>query len=234
MEGDLVVAVGRDFLQIIVPGFARIDAQLLARLAGQKIPGALDIRGGERLAVVPFDPLAQREGQFGAFLVPRPVGGQIRDNRLQAGLRHVLLIHDQVVEDVHHRLLGGARRLLQDRHARRAVEMRQPQNPAAFLRTGRPGSRHCHQQCAGSDYVSNLSGHSRLTSHCTRRDVVDGYHGSGAKRYWEASIPLSPGGLRQVRDRGRSGCAPYLSKGGFGTQDGNYRSSQTSSMRQPL
>ena len=159
MKGDLVIAIGGHLPQITVPGFARVDAQLFARLAGQKIPGALDVGGSERLAVVPFDALAQRENQLGAFLVPRPAGRQIRDNRLQTGLRHVLLVHDQVVEDMHHRLLGGPRRFLEYRHARWAIEMRQPENPAAFLSLGRPGSRRCHQQSARSDYISNLSGH---------------------------------------------------------------------------
>src|SRR5207237_4894949 len=74
MKGDLVIAIGGHFPQITVPGFARVDAQLFARLAGQKIPGALDVGGSERLAVVPFDALAQRENQLGAFLVPRPSG----------------------------------------------------------------------------------------------------------------------------------------------------------------
>ena len=124
MEDDLVVAIGRHVLHIAVPRLARIDAQLLAGLAGQEIPGALDVRGSERLAVVPFHALAQREDQFGAFLVPRPAGGQVRHNRLHAGLRHILLVHDEVIEDVHHRLLGGAGRFFEDRHARRAVKMR--------------------------------------------------------------------------------------------------------------
>ncbi len=42
--------------------------------------------------------------------------------------------------------------------------------PPLFCACGRPGSRHCRQQSARSDYISNPSGHSRFTSHCTRRD----------------------------------------------------------------
>jgi hypothetical protein len=133
MEGDLIVAIGGHFLQVGVPRFARIDAQLLARFARQQVPGALDVRGSEGLAVVPFDALTQGEGQFGAFLVPRPARRQIGHDRLHAGLRHILLVHDEVVEDVHHRLLGRPRRFLEDRHAGRTVEMRQSEDTALLL-----------------------------------------------------------------------------------------------------
>src|SRR5262249_7193920 len=54
-ERDLMVTVGGDLFEVAVPGFARVDTQLLGRFAGDQIPGAFDIRGGERLAVVPFD-----------------------------------------------------------------------------------------------------------------------------------------------------------------------------------
>src|SRR5580692_10205563 len=67
-EGDLVVAVGRYFCEVAVPRLARIDPQLVVRFAEQQVPGAFDVRGGERLAVVPLDALAQREGQLGPVL----------------------------------------------------------------------------------------------------------------------------------------------------------------------
>ena len=60
MEGDLVVAVRGHPLEVPVPGLARIDAELFARLAGQQVKGARDVCGGERLAVVPSDAFAQR------------------------------------------------------------------------------------------------------------------------------------------------------------------------------
>ena len=40
---DLVVAVGHDLVEVAVPGLARVDAQLLARLALQQVPGAFDV-----------------------------------------------------------------------------------------------------------------------------------------------------------------------------------------------
>src|SRR5215470_20285306 len=55
-KGYLVVALWRHLLEIGIPRFAGINAQLLGRLAGQQIPGAFDVIGSERLAVVPFDP----------------------------------------------------------------------------------------------------------------------------------------------------------------------------------
>jgi len=46
-NADFVVAVTGYFHEIVVPGFPWIDAQLVVGFAGQKIPGALDILGGE-------------------------------------------------------------------------------------------------------------------------------------------------------------------------------------------
>src|SRR5262249_18031551 len=62
--------VGGHFIEVVVPRLARIETKPLPRLAGEQIPGALDILGGEGLAVVPFDPLAQWESQFGSVLAP--------------------------------------------------------------------------------------------------------------------------------------------------------------------
>jgi len=69
-EGDLIFAVDAYLIEVSVPGFARVEPQLLSRLAGQHVPGAFDILRRKGLAVVPFDAPAQREGQFGAVLAP--------------------------------------------------------------------------------------------------------------------------------------------------------------------
>src|SRR5712671_1561874 len=148
LEGHLVIAVRSHLFDVAVPGLARIDAKLLARLAGQKVPGALDVLGREGLAVVPFDALARREPQLGALLVPRPAGGQIRDDRLQAGLWHVLLVHDEVVENTHHRPLRRACRFFEDRHARRAVEVRESEDAPLPLGECRLSGEHCKNQRA--------------------------------------------------------------------------------------
>src|SRR5438874_736357 len=122
-ECHLVVAVGRHLVEVAVPGFTRVDAQLVTRAAEQQIPGAFDIGGGERFAVVPFDTLMQFEGQLAAaLLVPCPTRRKIRHDRLHAVLLHLLVVHDQVVEHSHrrtHREDGG---FLVDRHASGTVD----------------------------------------------------------------------------------------------------------------
>jgi hypothetical protein len=70
MEGDLVIAVRGDLYEVPIPGLTRIDAKLLARLAPQHIPGALDISGGEGFAVVPGNASTQSKPQVSALLIP--------------------------------------------------------------------------------------------------------------------------------------------------------------------
>src|SRR5204862_7761740 len=70
MKGGLVIAVGRDVVEVAVPALARVAAELLLAPAEQQIPGALPVLGGERLAVMPFDTRAQLEGELGAVLAP--------------------------------------------------------------------------------------------------------------------------------------------------------------------
>ena len=90
----------------------------------KQVPGAFDVCGGERLAVMPFDALAQREGQLGAVLAPW-TSSVARSGTIDCRLfcAHVLVVHDEIIEHPHHRPHRAARRLLEDRHARRAVEM---------------------------------------------------------------------------------------------------------------
>ena len=61
-KGDLMLADDGHLFEVAVPGLARVEAKLLGRPAGQQVPGAFDILGGERFAVVPSDALAQRHG----------------------------------------------------------------------------------------------------------------------------------------------------------------------------
>ena len=92
VEGHLAVAVGRDLLEVPVPGGARILAQLLGlALAGQHVPGALHVGRGEGLAVMPLGIADQLEGQLLAVLAPRPALGQIGTDRLEAVLRDLLI-----------------------------------------------------------------------------------------------------------------------------------------------
>ena len=111
-EGDLIVAVDTDLVEVAVPRLARIEAKFLGRLAGQQVPRAFHILRGERLAVVPSDTVAQRQSELSPVLVPRPAGREVGDDRPHAVLRHILPVHDQIVEDAHHRPIDGARRFL--------------------------------------------------------------------------------------------------------------------------
>ena len=137
MKRDLVIAVGRHLRDIVEPGLARVDAQFLRSLALQQIDRAFDVGGGERLAVMPFDALVQRERQFRPVLVPAPAGGEFGDDLVRRVLRLVLLEHDEVVEHAHHRAVDRDGRFLEHRHAGRAGEMAEPERAAVLLRKRR-------------------------------------------------------------------------------------------------
>ena len=64
---------------------------------------------------------------------------EIGDDRAHAVLRHVLVEHDQIVEHARHWPVDGLRRFLEHRHARRAVEVPQPQDTAVRLSERRIG-----------------------------------------------------------------------------------------------
>ena len=61
MERRGQISVGGDPFEVLVPGLAWVGAQLLLQFPEQQVPGAFDVFGGERLAVVPFDAVAQAE-----------------------------------------------------------------------------------------------------------------------------------------------------------------------------
>src|SRR5204862_2006998 len=145
-----------------IPGLARIDAKLLARLSGQQVPGALDVLGAEGFAVVPPYPVMQAERQLGLVLVPRPAGGKVRHDRLQTGLRYFLLVYDEVIEDTHHRRFGRECCLLVDRHARRAVPVVDLEDSALLLRIRRLDNAQSNQQPACRREPAKMSAHSHL------------------------------------------------------------------------
>jgi hypothetical protein len=82
-----MVAIGRDVVDLVVPGLARVLAELLLRLAHQQVEGAFDIGRGEGVAVMPLqrkrrrtaaklaDAIIQRtEGAGQAGVEGRPAG----------------------------------------------------------------------------------------------------------------------------------------------------------------
>jgi len=113
VKGYLEIAIGGQGIEIVVPGFARVDAKLVVPSSGQQIPCAFDVFGGKWLAIMPFDAVAQRHCQLGALFIPTPLCRQIRDDRLRAVLRHLLLEYHQIVEDPHHWPVDGERRFLE-------------------------------------------------------------------------------------------------------------------------
>ena len=100
----------------------------------------------ERLAVMPFDALAQLERQPGSVLAPRPFGCQIRNDRLKAVLLHALVEQHQIVEHAHHRPHCKGGRFLQNGHGGRAVRRVDFQNAAGLLRQDGAGRGHAGQQ----------------------------------------------------------------------------------------
>ena len=133
MEGD-GVPFGADRIQIAIPGLARVGTQLFRTVAQDQVPGAVDICGSEGLPVMPTDTAPKLKGELGQVGIPRPLCRQIRDNRVDSVLRHVLFKEDQVIEDGHHRVLGRVKRLLVDRHACRAVILKDSEHAALLLR----------------------------------------------------------------------------------------------------
>src|SRR5260370_2818942 len=59
---DPIIAVGDYLFEVLVPGFAGIEAELLGRLAEQQVPGAFDVPRRQPPAVLPLDALAHLHG----------------------------------------------------------------------------------------------------------------------------------------------------------------------------
>src|SRR5437764_11489486 len=77
-ERRLIIAIGGDLREVVVPGLARVDAKLLGCLALQQIPRAFDVSGGEPLAVMPLHALAQMKGEAARRLRPTTNRSRVR------------------------------------------------------------------------------------------------------------------------------------------------------------
>ena len=73
--------------------------------------------------------------------VPRPFAREVGNDRLHPALRHALVVHDEVVEDPHHRPLARDRRFFVDRHGGGTVEEEDFQDAAGFLGVRRADRR---------------------------------------------------------------------------------------------
>ena len=87
----------------------RVEAQFFLRLPSQEVPGTFDVGGGERLAVMPFDPVPELEGQLLAVLAPGPALGEVGYDRVERVLLLVLVEQHKVVEHRHQHGDRGAR-----------------------------------------------------------------------------------------------------------------------------
>src|SRR6202022_1233828 len=155
-------------------------AEFLWRLPHHHVEGAFDVVRRERLAVVPFDALPQLEIERLAVAAPGPALGEIRDDRIHAVLRHVLLVDDEIVEDGHEGNVGRIGRLLVDRGAARGVTMIHSQD-TALLRLGRGCNTGKRQQRQHGGRNRWHAPHASLppVSASYRADFLGRYHGGG-------------------------------------------------------
>src|SRR5262249_32416980 len=119
-----------------VPVFARVDTQLGGRVRrlAEHVEGVLDVLRGERLAVVPFDALAQEEHEIAVVVLPRPLLGQLTDDGVHA-LRLLQRIEEhEVAQTRHHGPRGRDGRRLVDREALRQIFALRDVQRAAGLR----------------------------------------------------------------------------------------------------
>jgi hypothetical protein len=117
VERRLMLAIDGNLLEVGPPHPARVLAEIVIGLAVEPVPSALHVLGGERLAVVPRNPLAQLESQLCPALIPHPALGELGNDRIDAADGLHGIEHDKPVEDGpggHHR---GKAYFLQDRQA---------------------------------------------------------------------------------------------------------------------
>ncbi len=118
----------------VVPQLARVDLEpgLGLRRPAHHVEGVLHVLRGERLAVVPLHVVPQEEDEVAVVVLPRPLLGQLGDDRVHALLLLGGIVVHEVVEAGAGLLHGGDRRLLVGRQARRRAERGGDQHPAVL------------------------------------------------------------------------------------------------------
>ena len=154
---------------------------------------------------MPFDVLAQLEGQGLAVSAPGPALGELRPQCIEAVLRNVLVEDDEVVEDGHEGNVDRISRSLMDRGAARAVAVIDPQNAAllGFARERRIRNRQ-HSQCRHGKRLH--APHDPL--HIFRSQLADwhrGYHGAALGQPGRLKRGLA---IRTKRNPRGGTCAP--------------------------
>jgi len=141
---DRRVGVRRlDRLDVGVPVLSRIDPQLGGRVGrlAEHVERELHVLGREGLAVVPLDALAEEEDEIPVMVLPRPLLGQLADDRVDAlGLLQRIEQHE-VIQTRHGRPHGRDRRRLVDGEALgQVLSEHHVQDPAWFWSRRRLGS----------------------------------------------------------------------------------------------
>ena len=145
-EAHLVVALHDDLLQVCIPRLARALAPARFPLPGNGIPGAFDIRGCERLAVVPCHTAAQLERQRLVVRAPEPARRKVWHDRLRLAYALGGIKGDQIVEHRNKRCGYDVRALFVKRCAGRVFIVCPPQHAARLLRHGFACKGHNYDQ----------------------------------------------------------------------------------------
>jgi hypothetical protein len=133
------VRLGRlDSLHVRVPLLSRVQPQLgrgVGRLADD-VERVFDVPGRERLAVVPLHVLPQEEDEIAIVVLPRPLLGQLGDDRL-GGVNRLERIEDHEVREARrHRPHAGDGSRLVDGEAGRVLDQHGVEDAAALGRLG--------------------------------------------------------------------------------------------------
>ena len=158
VERDLVIAVGGHSFEVAVPGLARIDLRSLSLALPVSISQVHFTSAGERLAVVPFDALAQLEGQVASVLAPRTSSWRGPARSVEPVLRAAGSNMTRLLNTAHERhgvaivassridALGGIVAVRDAQHAARLLRQRRASRANGGQQTGRhqphPQSRH--------------------------------------------------------------------------------------------
>ena len=169
---DHGVGVGRlDGLDVLVPELARVHLELGlgVRSPAHGVEGVLHVLRREGLAVVPLDVLPEEEDEVAVIVLPRPLVGQLGDDRVDALLLLGGIVVHEVVEAGAGLLGGGDRRLLVDRKTRCRAERGGHEHTAVLRGLGRC-AHHEQQQGGGNTHQGQQRPERAGTRHCDLRE----------------------------------------------------------------
>ena len=101
LEGNFKVAIRHHRLDIGVPGPARVLAEFVGEFVLQQIDGAFHIGRCEWLAIVPFHPWMQPEGEGFLIVTPCPAISKFGGDGFRGVLRDILAEQHEIIEHAH-------------------------------------------------------------------------------------------------------------------------------------